>query len=354
MIDTYLKILLLGSVFFYWPNMIALHPQMVFLHYGIMGLFGVSLISSRLRNTKSLFLGLVLIYALCHTVLWHFDIPSRKVLINFFMGFVMVKIVSEYSNLDYKSYGKVFFWFAIFNLAWMVLQKTGNDPIFSPIPQEGVSWTDTVGFFNARYAAGCYAVLTLPFVYALSPYACLVLLPLAVVGKSSTVILAFSASFLLLSWFRNRKLFWFSSFFLVLGAFFYVFYFDMPSGQFNKRFEVWKTGVRYLKDHIWLGFGLGGWAEAKFVGIQGNGKPEEWLWAHNEFLQYLFELGLIGGLFLFGYFRELHKKMNRSLVPLAAFMNLMIVSFAHFPFHVGRLAGFSAFIIGLMEAESDH
>jgi hypothetical protein len=69
----------------------------------------------------------------------------------------------------------------------------------------------------------------------------------------------------------------------------------------SARFSNWALYWRYFLDHnVWLGNGA---ASFKALGpmIQGeNGETKEWLyWAHNEYLEILFEFGFLGlGLFL--------------------------------------------------------
>ena len=153
-----------------------------------------------------------------------------------------------------------------------------------------------------------------------------------------------------LTYFKNRKTFWTLLVILICGAVGYAFH-DGSEGLM-KRLNVWGAGVSVLRGKPWFGFGLGNWQSIQFVGIQQNGQPEVWTWAHNEFFQYIFEQGLVGAVLLYAYLKSIIKDFQfnkNSVVVYSSLISLFTISFWHFPFHLGRLAGISLLILAYAE-----
>ena len=82
-----------------------------------------------------------------------------------------------------------------------------------------------------------------------------------------------------------------------------------------------------------------------------------WAEAHNEFLQVFFEFGIFGILILFGYFINLFRRFfmlglekNKAALALASsVVAIIVISAAHFPFHLARIAGPYLVILALFE-----
>ena len=77
-----------------------------------------------------------------------------------------------------------------------------------------------------------------------------------------------------------------------------------------------------------------------------------WGEAHNEFLQFLFEYGLFGVLFISLFLKEMYDRFvlsNKSREVLALFGMLMVLflaSMTQFPFHVARISGILGILLG--------
>ena len=82
-----------------------------------------------------------------------------------------------------------------------------------------------------------------------------------------------------------------------------------------------------------------------------------WAEAHNEFLQAFFEFGIFGILMISGYFFDLFKrffalgleKNKQALAMASSVIAVIVISFAHFPFHLARIAGPYLVILALFE-----
>lgn len=350
--NIFLNIYLIGGMVFYIPGQTQYIPQEMFIQYSAIVFCALSWFIPKKRDISNVYIGAILLYAVIHTVTLAFDSVSRYTLVNFFLGISTIKIIAERVSFDFKEKGKLLLGFIAFNIALMALQLINKDPIFSSMNPQNMPQVDIVGFMGIRFALGVLAAFSLPFIFSFNPVYCAALLPLLYYSKASTTILAALLSFSTLLWFKNKKLL------LVLGAlaaipsFYYIFKIDMPSGEFEKRLEVWFAGVQILKLKPWFGYGFGQWAAMNFADIQKNGQPEIWIWAHNDIFQYVFEQGVLGAALLYIYFKDLFKnfvfdKNGKTIFSLM--VSLIVISIFHFPFH-SRFPGFCIYIFALLEA----
>jgi O-antigen ligase len=330
-------------------------PQEMFIQYSSFLFFALSLAypAKHIINSKSLAVAFGLM--LGTTLLMHFQAPAQKTLINCFLGLFIVKTVAERFEFDFKSIGKVMIGFTLLNLVWLFLQFKNIDPIFSSISPENMPQVDMVGFFGGKFAMGVWASLVTPFVFSVHPIFCVLLVPLVVISKSSTAVLAFLLSFFFLLYHRNKQWFFAFVFFAILGAIYYVVFKDMPTGQFEKRLQIWHLGINLMKDKPWFGLGLGQWSSMMIMTTQQTSlELKYWKQMHNDILQLFFEQGVAMMIVLWFYiknfFRSINLKETYNQYAVALFISLSIASLFHFPFHVGRLAGISLVILGIFEA----
>lgn len=145
---------------------------------------------------------------------------------------------------------------------------------------------------------------------------------------------------------------------LITTAFSVTCYFTVPNFSHDSgRYLMWKTIWKFIisEGAQWTGFGLGTffmWGPGinhKFNVSDGN----FWIWAHNDWLQIIFEMGLIGLFFsILVYGRALDKSI-KSPYHFASLAGFGVAAFFNFPLHVaiGALLGsyliFVAFKIGL-------
>jgi len=351
--DVFLRFYLVASTVFYWPGMSFYMPQEAFIQYSAYIWLAISWVVPAKRKISNAFMAALLAYCVLHTFFVSFDVPGRLTLMNLFLGILTIKIIAERLDFGFKKIGKLFLCLVAFNIGLMALQFVNIDPIFSSMNYDKMPQVDIVGFMGIRFALGLLAAIVLPFIYALSPWYCLALVPLFICSKASTTIGAGAISFLYLAFFRHRKAFWVLMPTVIGACAYYIIFKDLPTGEFDKRLKIWWAGIAVLKTHPYFGYGLGHWNVTKFVTIQENGQPQQWAWAHNEFIQFLFEQGIAGALFLYAYFKDMFRnfKLNyNGHIISACLLSLFICSFFHFPFHVGRFAGIGIYILALAQA----
>lgn len=356
------KFFLVVSSFFWIPGMLPYPPQEMFLQYSAFVAFGLSFILPAKRVIDPKWLGIFFIYLCAQTILFNFTSTSRMALVNVFLGMFLLRFFAErIDSHDFKGIGWSFIVLALANTGLLLLQKANIDPIFSSINPAMMPQADTVGFMGSKFALGVWASLALPFVFRVHPLFVITLLPLFYFSHSSTACVAGVMAFLFMMWGMNKRIAILMSILLVIAAIVYVIKFDMPTGQFGKRFEVWLAAVTLSKDNIWMGHGLGKWKEMMVMTPQElpNTELKHWSWLHNDWLQFAFEGGVIGLLLLVAYFKDLFKSVkdfwgefsDNLYLCTSAFIALVVASTFHFPFHIGRLAGISIFILACLEAE---
>ena len=353
--DIYIKFFLLGCTIFYIPGQQFYAPQEIFFQYGVMGMLGICYFVPRKRQVNNLFLGMVFLYALIQTILFHFQPANRMILLNMFLGFLLIREVTERVDLNLKSIGEMLALFCAFNTIWLALQIHNIDPVFSSVSPENMLAVDTVGWMGLKSNLGTLAALSFPFIFYSSPFSAIIVLPLLWFGRSSSAIASVMLTLFFILWFRNKKIFLISLVLAGILGVLYVWKVDMPTGEFQKRFPVWFAGIGVMSGQSrWFGTGLGGWALTKFTTMQDNGQPQTWQWAHNTFIQYFFELGLFGIVTLFLYFKNIFLrislKIKNHVKALSLLIPLLITSFIHFPWHVARFAGLSCFMVACIEA----
>jgi len=320
-----------------------------------MGLLGICYFVPRKMSINNIYLGFVFLYALVNTIFFHFNPENRMILLNMFLGFVLIKELMERIDLDFKMIGNFLALFCAFNTIWIGLQLNNIDPVFSSISPENMPQVDIVGFMGLKSNLGTLAALSFPFIFTASPLASIIVIPLLWYGKSSAAIASVALTLFFMLWFMNKKLFWLSIFSAGIAGVFYVLRVDMPSGEFEKRFPIWFAGIKMLSGSSpWFGTGLGNWALTKFTTMQTNGQPQTWVWAHNTFIQYLYELGLFGLITLIAYFKNMFSKIcflsKKHVQAVSILIPLVLTSLIHFPFHIARFAGLCCFMIAAIEA----
>lgn len=351
------------------------------------------------------FLGYCLVQSVCSPYFW-VDLGHLR---NLFYGVFVFNMVALFSkNISIKKYYWAFFIVLLINIVWCARQYFNVDPIFQMADFDKQQiMTEQSGFFGLPAFLGNYCAAVLPFCFSLAWPLCLFSLAGIGISKSSFSIAAALCSALFYLWFKKRIIFWVAAALLIPASFFYVTKYDMPSGQFERRLNVWAIVEKLAFQRHFFGHGLGKYKEiivgevtptqdriaTANLGVFKNfliqsteraGKPELsaliakadlsgngimqvkkamqrhemdfelWHEAHNDYLQAFFETGLFGLFLILGYivnqFKAFFKYKNaETLALMASFIAILIVSFGHFPFHLARLGGPFVIILGLLE-----
>ena len=366
--DYALKIFLCMAALFYLPIqanvgdpvMWGYMVQELFFRYGVVLLFALSCMVPRVRQLTFSSFPMLLVCSLITAVLFGFDVSFRTGILNIFMGLVFYKMIYESIQINkLKQFAWWFGWLLLINFIWCGLQWHGIDMLFSYVAGPTPGKMDSIiGFMRLKVHLGILAALLTPMVICYAPAFLLCIIPLVVFSQSSTAALAVVVSCIVLGWYRARNitLFILCAALLAFGVWF-IFFFDMPGGQFGERFKVWgKLLELTFKQNTIIGNGIGRFKTLNILTMQKNGTPLVWMWAHNEFLQSLYELGVVGIACITSYIIGIHKNVQKFLKDKAivtlysSFLAILILSAVQFPWHLARFVPIMLFIMASLHA----
>lgn len=367
-----LKIFFVVSTLFYLPvagNLsgdqkveLGYMHQELFFRYGTLFLFALSLLKKPNRIFTLKHFGLFLAYIIGISIFLNFDIQSRRSILNIGLALLLFKTVVEHIEIErIKTFAYWAFWLLCANLFLCLLQVIQHDPLYQHINPVIMPDSDPIGFMRLKATLGIFAAVLSPLLFILSPWLSIISLPLLYYSESSVAVGAFVITTMFLLSYRMKKVFFLLLLSLLCAAgAYYIFFIDMPSGQFASRLFIWEhTFSHALKTSPFFGVGVGKFAAFAPLMKQGGGNPEPlmWIWAHNEFLQVFFELGIAGltilGLYISGLWNKFRLySENREIQSLfACFLAILLVSFFHFPFHLGKLAPMCIVLMALLHAK---
>lgn len=282
-------------------------------------------------------------------------------MLNIFTGMVLYKTVYEHFDFkEMRSFAMWIYWLLVVNLLVSFGQVTCNDPIYSHVSE--ICWADGTGFFKLKATMGIFVSAVSPLLAYLSPWLLILTIPIHFYAQSSVAMGALVLSMGIIAYMRMPRL-WFyliASVLLTAGVA-YVFIYDMPGGQFGKRFEIWFISVSHaLKISPFFGMGIGKFAlfSPMSSAVNNDGTRLQWIWMHNEYLQMFFETGLIGLGVVFFYIKarcsDFLKVCNdrKAVYLFGSFVAVLCVSFLQFPFHIARTAFTFICLMALYHARS--
>ncbi len=244
--------------------------------------------------------------------------------------------------------------------SWFGVEVRGNMPFFAP-------------FVNPNhYGAGL--LLTFPFVAGrtLSPHRGAVprwlaaLIALGMVGMalwagSSGPVLIMGIQLLLL--FRRRgRIPWWGFFCLLLVGFAGMVVFDAyrSSGDrmsLHGRLPIWWASLRMWAEHPLLGVGAGSYAVA-LPPYRTDHSFESWRHAHNDWLEWAVETGLVGVVALmvamWGFWPRLRRRGEGSVFAIVALVGIALHATLDFPFHIPGLLVATGALLAWRAAVYDH
>lgn len=338
--------------------------QELFFRYGTAVLFCLSLLLDPVRKSNMKMYAFFLIYLIFTSISIGFDMQSRRHMLNIFTGIVFIKTIVEYYDFkSIKSHIWTLFSVLVANLVLGIFQLCGKDPIFqqiNPIIAKGV--IEMIGFMKVKAHLGTLAAMISPLLFIVSPWTVLVCIPLIYFSGSSAGASAFVVTtgfmfYCMLSKQKNGLLiFWSIAVALLIGLFAYVLLYDAPGGQFSERFKVWFPAMSdVLRRSPFFGMGIGSFAGSGYQTTQVGHSNLNWVWAHNEYLQMLYETGVFGLMIIIYWIKDMVVRFRqrndyKSQAFMASFVSVCMVSFLHFPFHIGRHVIPCLFIIAINEA----
>jgi len=202
--------------------------------------------------------------------------------------------------------------------------------------------------FNSMLLASYITCLT-PFLLIRNKLYIVPVLIIAVMSRSSGMVLSLAAGVIFYSFFkiRNKIAYIAVVMVLILGMLTYA-YHDKQFDKFFKgraaRWPVWVKTVQLVNENPYSGWGIGTY-KILFPVLSGqmieeSGEKHTWMRAHNDWVQFPFELGYVGFAFvlgLVGYLMWLFKRAIKTEPIILSMTGLVIYGsnmMVHFP---GRL-----------------
>ena len=116
------------------------------------------------------------------------------------------------------------------------------------------------------------------------------------------------------------------------------------------RTETWTKGLQLYKQRPFFGFGIGHW---KLI-FKNMAKPgtSVMVQAHNEFVQGLFEMGVLFPVIILGYFvSTIRRYKKEAILPVTALGIIALNSIVNFPFHVATTAIIAVTCMAILELQ---
>jgi hypothetical protein len=261
---------------------------------------------------------------------------------------------------------KTLSWSAVGYAAFAILQRVGVDQLYKgPNDQIGNtlsfsgniynSWKDagSVGAFIGQpvFCAAALVVL-LPFVISTKSWWKIMLVAVGILATGNRAALVAAA--ILMLYLFNLKLLWKLSLigylsFLLLGL--ASTFINIPIAHYTDvRFDMWHSVIADLfrpafpginNSHILTGYGIGSFpALSPYYHVDGR-----WLQAHNEYLECLKGLGVIGFLLLAKFTSNIP---TRDKTIVASLLAAFVVALTNATWHIPQLAFLTVFLIALL------
>jgi len=318
-------------------------------------------------------------------------------LTNIFLGsilYLITKVSFKKEHIDFFING--FLWFVFANVAYMAVQASSLDFIFSKIVTEqgfAVAYTNIFedvserltmnGFMGHQSILGVLMALAVPILASRRSMwstigAIGLFIPLIIAKTSLPAIAGMIGLMFVLFYQIPRKVWVIGVLAVLLCGVGYIKKVDSPGIE---RLSLWRSIARDGMAHPITGWGLDSFANitpqkdfrysnrvSKYPYHQGrDGKTytnithiEWWDNPHNLYLSLFFEFGFVSLFLLVGYLRQnilrFQKAIkNQNVIGLAGFMLVFFtVSFGHFPAFLARIMCFSIPMFALYEVEVEY
>lgn len=229
------------------------------------------------------------------------------------------------------------------NVFWLGLQFFDLDPLTEPTKLWEGSVLKVGLLSNQNEVSALIAFCGAAFLYGRWKY----LLPIVLLGLTLAMTLGGTLSFFIgiifyiiatnpLSRFWSRgELTMILSMLFVFAIFSYMFI-NKPS---FRRSEAWSNGMGFYKTRWITGYSIGHW-KIIFGKMYEKGILDSWwLYAHNEFIQGLVEMGIGFAIAVVGYCVDIVRKFTRAAIePTTAIIIIIVNCMINFPFHIAQTA----------------
>lgn len=286
-------------------------------------------------------------------------------LVQIIFSCLAIKVISGFKKeTAYKIFGAVLI-AALINSVYTVVQYLNLDPIFNSVKNENLD--DTVGFLGSHNQLGVFMSVTSPVVMNFFPPAILLNVFAIFCSKTTSSWVAFIVGVILFSFlntkqsFKDRvRPFWAISLVVLLASVFFFGKIDkFGDSAWGERLNLYRHTIdSVLKEKIFLkikdnvtrvkqcnmffGYGLGSFtalsphAQTGFL-LDPKKSSHRYEHAHNDYLEVLFEMGILGFVSVLIIVADIFIKFFRS-----AKTKIIIISFCSLLIHMINSLGIYA------------
>ncbi len=214
---------------------------------------------------------------------------------------------------------------------YTILQYLGIEQFFSidgsPFPQ---------AFMGNPGVNGTFLAMIVPLAFFID-YKKGIFIAIAIVLTNSQVAIGAMLISLIVVSVIKKRYYWIALILAALGVGFFKF-------NDNGRIQEWIKIIKLILKRPYTGYGMGA-----FQDIYTKISPE-WLQAHNDYIEILFNTGIIGflilGMFIFNVIRGHHRSINKYYI--GSLIALLVAALGWFPFQLGAHIYYGCFIIGIL------
>lgn len=278
-------------------------------------------------------------------------------LVVYFLAFIAI---SSYSNVSkiIPNVMKVMFYSGFVMSLYVLLQSVGIDPLFKISSVEATVHTPSyklAGTLGHPTIVASFILMCLPAaIYLQKKYSLFIMVLALILTKSMVSIGAFALSTAFLMSFGDKyRLILFAALFALLALIFHKLIIAESSG----RYDVWITALNDIKQNpttLLTGFGIGAFAFI-FQPLM-HSKIPYWASLHNEYLQVLWSVGIVG-LFLmirsiYWFFKNSWNISDNFSVRCLAtsFFSICVCALGNFTWQLGTFCIYSIIIVGIISS----
>lgn len=283
-----------------------------------------------------------------------YNLGTIEASVHFILGIILVIIIcSNFDRNDYIRVAKAICLSSVLVTIYGILQVIGFDPMGKIVIYKVKEINHFSAIIDHPNLLGNYLAASLPFFLFFKKriyiFGFLLVLIGVLLSKSSLSLMAVLVSMIVYFLFNKRNI---KSWLIVGVLFILVIGSGIRLGVFNNVFSgrivAWEKSIGYIKLNPLFGQGLGIFKQfdVNFDNVQfPNGDQRtDWVFAHNDYLERLCEIGLFGLFLVFMMFLNTFKKFNYSIENklgccyLCSFIAFLIIMFGSFPLEIAPLA----------------
>ena len=287
---------------------------------------------------------------------------SRIYLYNLLASLVLyigLKRLLSADILEYNTILKIICISVLFQCAWVTMQKFNFDPVFYAASNWGervnikmplCGWSGNPALLGVFFSSTIFLFLEY-FKVKKIPILFFVVLGFVLLIKSATAIMAITIGGLFYIFnkysFKGKKiLVALSIIILSLSAFYFI-----KNPNFD-RLPIWEKLIKQgIRVRPFVGSGLGIFSNLMIVDKTGT----PWFEAHNDYLEMILELGIIGFILFSGFIVSCFKdfsmayKTNKQICMASCLVAFMVSAISLFPFHITQLSFYAIAMLVCLE-----